>query len=251
MKNIFTLGKWDLSKYLFVNSIERPVMNLSNTFVEVRGHANRFLRNQQEGKEIIVTATYFAKAHHDEDADLFQVLGEEGGRGLAEMLYTPEPTKLVLGDRPELFDLVVLDGEVSAKRFAYTTEYTIRFKSPYPCAFGAETVKRIPSGGIVENPGDLIVYPKMRIPSLSNEAGELIVTNQTTGAAPFCLKYTQLEEAGVEIDHQEMTCTVGGVSIEKYIALESRWISLAPGENTILVSPDQPVEVSFYPMYRG
>lgn len=250
MENIFTFGEYDLSKVLRIDTIERPVMDIANTFLEVKGSANRFLRNKPEGKEIIVTATYRAREGHDEDADLFQVLGDGSASSLARMLYTKEPTKLVLGDRPQLFDMAVIDGEVSAERFFYITKYKMKFVSPYPYSFGAKVEKTVTGTATIENTGDFDVYPMIHLPNLSSGKTEII--NSTTGDTPFRLNYTQFVGSNVYVDNENMTCTIAKkTSIEKYIPLDSRWIRLAPGTNTITVSPSQSMTISFYPKYQG
>lgn len=255
MKRRFTFGKYDLSEFLHVESIERSPLKVENHFVKSDNREEIFLYNNTCGKEITVKARFIAPYGKDKERDLFPSIGITGKDGkkvsLAEMLYTKEPQRLFLDDRDEVgivYDLCVVDGEVTREDFAYTSLYTIRFRSAYDCSFGFASESEILSGETVTNYGNKETFPYMEF---TTRGGEVKIWNSASDDT-FIFKHPQSGYL-IGVDNEKLTTRMAGsdVGMDKYLSITSRWQSLPPGRTQIFFSGIDKLRVVLAPRYIG
>ena len=255
MKRRFTFGQYDLSEFLHVESIERPPLQVKNHFAESDEREEIFLYNNTCGKDIVVKARYIAPYGKDKNCDLFASTGITAKNGkkvsLAEMLYTNKPQKLYLDDRDEeghIYDLCVVDGEVTREDFAYTSLYTIRFHSAYDCSFGEEIECEILNGETVTNYGNKEVFPYMEF---TTKGGEVKIWN-SANKDTFVFTHPQ-SDYQISVDNEKLTTHMTGtdVGMDRHLSLTSRWQHLPPGETHIFFSGIDKLRVVLVPRYIG
>lgn len=254
-QQIMNFNGFDFTKYFVIEEIRRNPLNVNNTFVKGTRYPDRFIYNRPEAKTIEVKMRYLAPKGADRLIHTIAA-GETissknaSSPSVASILYTDEPKKLILGDRPRHYDLCVVDGEVTRDDFAYTSLYTVKFLSPYPWSFGSEErVTKVPSTGKdVINFGNVDVYPTIVIPS--NTSSSFTIQNEATGET-FQFLYG-LSGMTITIDNENLTVSTPGISgYERNVALESNWIHLAPGKNHITSNGTGPLEFHFHEQYLG
>lgn len=276
--NTFRYGGVDFSRYFTVEEIKRPPISVDNTFIERKAYVNRFIRNKADGKHITVKFRYIhpKDAPYSRDQFLQGVVRDDTHfPGIAAALCTGGLETLYLGDRwdeSQLFDICVVDGEVSREDFAYTSLFSVDFYSPFPYSLGPAVMENVSNLTQVYNPGNVDVFPYVMVPK--QEANPFMIGNVTLNGET--LIYDNSSSIGMRllIDNSQLEVYIGGnvqligsnwtekligingypiiqnkQKASRYLTLESQWLKLVPGNNQLTCN--QTATVAFNPLYLG
>ena len=144
---------------------------------------------------------------------------------LAAVLFTDEPKRLEISDRPGVYELAMVDGSPSWDVFAYTGSATLTFHNYDGVYHASDVTIGTTNSGTVQTPFIMRgTSTAEAITVLSDRTGELLSFN----GVPI--------GATVEIDTGAETITVNGVLGMQYDLAISDYPWLQPGANTMTVS---------------
>lgn len=153
---------------------------------------------------------------------------------LGAWLNVDGPRRLVLPDTPDRFYMAVPDGQLELNR-AVDGEYgKLTFSIADPVAYGAEKTVVVPSGGEATfNVGGTYQASPVITASAVRDASTSLWGVQLDGAFHVHVRTGSASAKQVSVDCAERTCTVAGSATLP--TLDSDWLSLAPGEHTLVM----------------
>jgi len=158
----------------------------------------------------------------------------EKARQIAAWLYTKEKAVLSFDDEPGKYYYAKLDGAINLEQLFVLATFTLTFRCE-PLAYGAEAQADFVSDqATITNPGTFEALPIFNA-TFTAIASEWKVTLGT--------KYVRVVHSFQISDTLEVNCATGAVlinsgrSLDKLDWQNSEFFALAPGENTLTITP--------------
>lgn len=217
---------FDFSTLLKVEEIERcPVPSVSNDIVSIPGGCGGvFIGTSLESARVRVKT--FSIARSGDYATRRSNL-ERSCRKIAGALVKGSPRKLILHDRPDLWNWAIIDGEPDFERYLAGMEMTVEFVLPDPVWHG-----RLHSDDFENGAGHVnVVGTWPTRPTITVHTSATSLTLQIDGY-DFEISDTASLEGPITIDSQERTVSrPGGIVM---CSLESDFPEWTRGQHEVV-----------------
>lgn len=208
----------DLTDKLVVEKIDRPFVVSENSSLNIPGYPGELFRKNQLGsKTINVSCRLFA----ENLSNLLELEDE-----LKKILIKPTPRKLVLRDRPDKYDLAILDGTMGLDKMIRTGLLNLSFLSPSGLSYSSD---------ISDGTNNIGTAPTPWILKGVASGGQIKISDTKHGLTVVLDDDFLNTDDEVEIDAEQEIIKINGNLNMHALYFESAFWDLKIGENEIKV----------------
>ena len=113
----------EISKYVVIEDIQRPLINISASYSELPGVDGLVFKNKKNDEKIVEVRVRLIE-------ELFNKSLNDTKDILNLLLVKDKPSKLELSDYPDRYELCILDGNIKFDKFLSTGMTILTFKNP-------------------------------------------------------------------------------------------------------------------------
>lgn len=113
----------EISKYVVIEDIQRPLINISASYSELPGVDGLVFKNKKNDEKIVEVRVRLIE-------ELFNKSLNDTKDILNLLLVKDKPCKLELSDYPDRYELCILDGNIKFDKFLSTGMTILTFKNP-------------------------------------------------------------------------------------------------------------------------
>ncbi|MFM1581407.1 distal tail protein Dit [Helcococcus bovis] len=212
----FIYNNTDLSKFVKVEDIRRPLVSVSNTYYDLPGKEGAyFLKRKLNSKPVEVDIRLIEEVFNKNINETKDIL--------LSSLLVESPKKLELKDYKDRYEMAILDGEIDFQKFLNTGFITLKFINPDGVFYSKEEYKSLNNIGNLKAPFKLRGQISKELVTITNNKTLEKITINTSG----------MINKTIEVDTGLEAVYIDNKNAMRYVFLDSDFFYLSKGENSI------------------